>query len=208
MDVEERIQALEKLVTVNTDRFSAINQQMHTLAVDMGHIKTQLGSFEQSLNSHHDVSTQVGEIQREVDGFHGNVQAITALATQAMTTASQANGVVNGLMPRVADLEGHAPIANVIFGGNGIVVGGYGVVSIVRTGNGTYDINLTAESLTHAFHAQVTLVGGIQKALKDQSTCAVGKFSTNKRLHLETFAIQNGNPITWDAAEVCLVVWR
>lgn len=207
MDVESRIRALESWSTTAKDQIAAHIQQLHALAVDVGHLLTKTESLKQSIDSHHDVSTQVGAIQREIDGFNGNVQAITALASNAMTAAGQARATADGLMPRMVAAEGKLPIANIIFGGNGVLVAGYGA-TVLRTGNGTYDIGLEHDSLSTSFHAQVTMIAGIQKALKDQSTCVVGKFWTPKRLHLETFAIQGGVPVTWDAAEVCLLVWR
>lgn len=181
-------------------------------------LETGLETLRESLDSHHDVSTQVGSMQRVVDGLVMNFNAIATLAGQAMETAGGLNGMVESLRSEVQDagmrldtIATRQPIALVVFGGNnGQIISGYGVDSVVRTGNGIYDVNLSENSDSQIFMCQAILATGIQTALRNQSTVAVGAFSPNnsRRLHIQAFAIQSGSdPILWDAAEVAAVVW-
>jgi hypothetical protein len=141
MDVEERIRALEAHITTSTDRFAAINNQLHTVGADMGKIRTQVG------------------------GFQSSIDAAVADAARAATTASAAGssiatvrGDVIDLKNRMAREEKTYAIANCrIFtdGSTSQKVGNFGVKSVEKLDVGAYFIRLNEHSESEL--VQVTL---------------------------------------------------
>jgi hypothetical protein len=199
MDVEERIQALEKLVTVNTDRFSAINQQMHTLAVDMGHLKTQANGYQASIDK------AVADAER----------AITT-ASAAGTSIATVRGDVVDLKNRATSLERAKPIVNCrIFtdGSTSVKAGNYGVKSVEKLDVGFYLIELNEQSTSEL--VQVTLTSRENDILAHGFIAQTEWVNDTRNpgttaIQVKCFVVRNDylSPQVKDPWEIHLLVWR